>query len=225
MTRARIILAATAALLTAGLSACDEGGDNASSRGVVVEDPATGASAGSQVAAEPPPSEAEPPETQDSGEPSGSAAEEGEQPAAQLCEVADLTVTVKYLDAGAGTVHRALQFTNSGDRTCEIQGFAGVSFVGGEDGHQIGKPADRVGDKGPAITLRAGSQAWAPLASPHAENYDPETCRPEEARGLRIYPPQEYDSLFVPLAETACGNPNLPGEQLKVETLHQGSPS
>ncbi|GAB3674099.1 DUF4232 domain-containing protein [Saccharopolyspora tripterygii] len=221
MARTRIILAATAALLTAGLSACDEEGGDASSSGVVVEAPATSSEA--QATEEPPPSEAEPSET--ASEPSETVPDEGEQSAERLCEVADLTVTVKYVDAGAGTVHRALQFTNSGGRTCEIQGFAGVSFVGGEDGHQIGKPADRVGDKGPAITLRAGAQAWAPLASPHAENYDPATCRPEEARGLRIYPPQEYDSLFIPLAETACGNPDLPGEQLKVETLHQGTPS
>ena len=217
MTRTRIILAATAALLTVGLSACDEDGATSSSRIVGGSSPepqthseATGSTPGAEV---PPSAE------------TTSNTEADPAPESRLCEVGDLAVTVEYVDAGAGTVHHALRFTNSGTSTCEIQGFAGVSYVGGDDGHQIGRPAEREGDKGAAITLRPGGQAWAPLAAPRTENYDSATCRPEEARGLRIYPPQEYDSMFVRLSATACANPDLPGEQLKVKTLQQGSPS
>lgn len=220
MTGARIILAATAALLTVGLSACNEDGSTASSGKTVIDDAAPQTPTRSQVTEVSPPSESAASETGTTTTPA-----QGEGASTQLCGVEDLALAVTYVDAGAGTVHRALRFTNSGNRTCEVQGFAGVSFVGGDDGHQIGRPADRAGTKGPAITLSPGAQAWAPLASPHAENYDPTTCQPEEARGLRVYPPQEYDSLFVPLAETACANPDLPGEQLTVKTLQQGSPS
>ncbi len=217
MTRTRIILAATAALLTVGLSACGEDGATSSSRivGGSSSEPQTHSEAtGNTPSAEVPPSAG-----------ATSNAEADPAPESRLCEVGDLAVAVEYVDAGAGTVHHALRFTNSGTSTCEIQGFAGVSYVGGDDGHQIGRPAEREGDKGAAITLSPGGQAWAPLAAPRTENYDSATCRPEEARGLRIYPPQEYDSMFVPLSGTACANPDLPGEQLKVKTLQQGSPS
>lgn len=218
MTRKRIILAATAALLTVGLSACEEDGATSSSRvvGGSSPEPQTHSEAtGSTPAAEVP----RPAET------TTSKTEADPAPQTRLCEVGDLAATVEYVDAGAGTVHHALRFTNSGTSTCEIQGFAGVSYVGGDDGHQIGRPAYREGGKGPAVTLQPGGQAWAPLAAPRTENYDSATCRPEEARGLRIYPPQEYDSMFVPLTGTACANPDLPGEQLKIKTLQPGSPS
>lgn len=217
MTRKRIILAATAALLTVGLSACNEDGATSSSRvvdGSSPEPPTRSEATESTPAAEVPPAET-----------TTSKTEADPAPETRLCEVGDLAVTVEHVDAGAGTVHHALRFTNSGTGTCEIQGFAGVSYVGGDDGHQIGRPADREGGKGPAITLQPGGQAWAPLAATRTENYDSATCHPEEARGLRIYPPQEYDSMFVPLTGTACANPDLPGEQLKVKTLQQGSPS
>ncbi|MFE6613334.1 DUF4232 domain-containing protein [Amycolatopsis sp. NPDC057786] len=37
-----------------------------------------------------------------------------------------------------------------------IQGFPGVSYVAGDDGHQVGKAADRTGDKGGVVELRPG---------------------------------------------------------------------
>ncbi|TDC88053.1 DUF4232 domain-containing protein [Saccharopolyspora aridisoli] len=217
MTREKIILVVTAALLTAGLSACDENGATSSS--TVGGGSSPGPQAHSGATGSTPAGELPPAETVTSK------AEADPAPETRLCEVGDLAVTVEYVDAGAGTVHHALRFTNSGTSTCEVQGFAVVSYVGGDDGHQIGRPANREGSKGPAITLHPGGQAWAPLAATRAENYDSATCHPEEARGLRIYPPQEYDSMFVALSGTACANPDLPGEQLVVKTLQQGTPS
>ncbi|MDI2027435.1 DUF4232 domain-containing protein [Saccharopolyspora sp. TS4A08] len=233
MTRTRIIVAATAALLIAGLSACDEDG-SAGASGTVINDAAPETT---QARTEPAPTEETGPDQAESGgtgsgeqgsgeattSPDGSAPDE--EPSSQVCKVADLAVTVQYVDSAAGTVHQALRFTNTGNRTCEIQGFPGVSYVGGDDGHQIGKPAGRSGDKGPAITLDPGSQAWAPLAAPRPENYDEATCRPQEARGFRVYPPQEYDSVFVPLPLTACSNTEAVGNFLTVRTLQEGSPS
>ncbi|MEB3367583.1 DUF4232 domain-containing protein [Saccharopolyspora mangrovi] len=223
MTRARIILAATAALLTAGLSACNEEGSTGASGGTAIDNPAPETTQSQAT-------EESEPATSETGNPSETGAETStpapdEPPSVQLCKVADLAVTVQYVDSAAGTVHQALRFTNSGNRTCEIQGFPGVSYVGGEDGHQIGKPAGRSGSKGPAVPLAPGAQAWAPLAAPRPENYDEATCQPQEARGLRVYPPQEYDSVFVPLTITACSNTDAPGNFLTVRTIQQGTPS
>ncbi|SFT06513.1 DUF4232 domain-containing protein [Saccharopolyspora flava] len=229
MTRTRIIVAATAALLAAGLSACDDDGASRAS-GTVVNDAApetTQAQTGSEQSGptETESGEAESSDSDSDETPSTETESPEEQPASTLCKVADLAVTVQYVDSAAGTVHQALQFTNTGHRTCEIQGFPGVSYVGGDDGHQIGKPADRSGDKGPAITLNPGAQAWAPIAAPRPENYDEATCQPQEARGFRIYPPQEYDSVFVPLTVTACSNAEAPNKFLTVQTLQEGTPS
>lgn len=227
MTRTRIILAATAALLTAGLSACNEGGSPATGAALNAQSPE---SAVRSADTEEPSSEtttSASATTTGGSSPKASTANDPAQDdsAPQLCHVANLTVTAKYVDAGAGSQHLGLQFINTGNSSCEIQGFPGVSYVGGDDGHQVGRAAARAGDKGSAITLTPGALAWAPLSLPHAENFDPADCQPERARGLRIYPPQEYESLFVPLEETACANPDLPGEQLTVQTIQQGSPS
>lgn len=134
------------------------------------------------------------------------------------CKVADLTLSLGGGDAAAGTRYRELRFTNSGQRTCVIQGFPGVSFVAGEDGHQVGQPAYRDGTKGPAITLRPGQTAFAPVGFAQIANYDPAVCRPTEVRGLRVYPPHEYDSMFLAAPGTGCAG-DLPGHQLLVRTV------
>lgn len=136
------------------------------------------------------------------------------------CRVAELTLDLVDGDAAAGTVHRELRFTNSGDRTCVIQGFPGVSYVAGEDGHQVGPAAYREGAKGPAISLAPGDTAAAAVGFVQVHNYDPAVCRPTEVRGLRVYPPHEYDSMFVPAPGTGCaGTP--PGNQLTVGTVRR----
>jgi hypothetical protein len=70
--------------------------------------------------------------------------------------------TVRDLDVSlgtAGTLYRPLVFTNTGGRSCTIQGFPGVSFVTGDDGHQVGEAAMRVDPKGPPVTLKPGDTA------------------------------------------------------------------
>lgn len=146
------------------------------------------------------------------------------QPAGDgLCKAADLRLSIGHGDAGAGTVFRPLIFTNISDRQCAIQGFPGVSYVGGADGHQVGAPAFRTGTKGAAITLNKGETASADIGFVNVQNYDPVDCQPQPVRGLRVYPPQETASLFVDLAGTGCGNANIQGNQLTVKTIEKGS--
>jgi hypothetical protein len=153
--------------------------------------------------------------------------EQGAPPAAPagdgLCKSPDLKLSFSGGDAGAGTVYRSLVFTNVSGHTCTIQGFPGVSYVGGADGHQVGQPAVRVGDKGPAITLNKGETASAAIGFVNVQNFDTVTCQPQPVRGLRIYPPQETASLFIGMSATGCGNEKIPGDQLTVKSIVKGS--
>jgi hypothetical protein len=144
------------------------------------------------------------------------------QAASGECKVADLNLSLSEGEGTAGTYYRSLIFTNKGTRTCTIQGFAGVSYVAGDDGHQVGPAAERVGEKGPAITLEPGDSAFADIGFVQVRNYDPNQCQPTETRGLRVYPPHEYDSMFVPAAGTGCAAAP-PGNQLTVSTVRAGT--
>ncbi len=138
------------------------------------------------------------------------------------CKVADLKLSFGGGDAAAGTAYRALVFTNKGSRTCTIQGFPGVSYVAGEDGHQVGPAAYRTGKKGPAVTLKPGGSAYADIGFVQVRNFDPAVCKPTDVRGLRIYPPHEYNSMFIAAPGTGCaGTP--PGNQLTVATVQPGT--
>lgn len=142
---------------------------------------------------------------------------------AGLCTSADLKLSLSDGEGAAGTIWRSLRFTNKSSAPCEIQGFPGVSYVAGDDGHQVGAAAYRDGSKGAAVTLAPGETAYAAVGFAQVGNYDPEQCRPTEVRGLRVYPPQETRSMFVPSAGQGCANENIPGDQLKVQTIKPGS--
>ena len=144
-------------------------------------------------------------------------------PASTECKVADLSLRLGGGDAAAGTSYRALVFTNKSARTCTMQGFPGVSYVAGDDGHQVGPAAYRTGSKGPVITLKPGDSAFAPVGFVQVANYDPAVCKPTEVRGLRVYPPHDYDSAFVPDPGTGCAASSLPGNQLTVATVQAGA--
>lgn len=148
-----------------------------------------------------------------------------QQPPAQVtdkgeCKAASLKLSIGNGDAAAGTVYRQLVFTNIGAAPCILQGFPGVSYVAGDDGHQVGSAAVREGTKGEAITVAPGASAEAPVGFTQVRNYDEAVCKPTAVRGLRVYPPQETASMFIPLEGTGCaGNP--PGQQLTVKTIQR----
>jgi hypothetical protein len=138
------------------------------------------------------------------------------------CTSADLAVSLGASEGTAGKLHRALVFANTGRRSCTIQGFPGVSFVAGDDGHQVGQAADRDGLKGPAVRLTPGATATAPLTFVNLGVFDPAVCRPTPVRGLRVYPPHETRAKFVPFDTTACAG-TTPTNTLRVNTVHPGS--
>lgn len=141
-----------------------------------------------------------------------------EAAAATDCTSEELSLSVGDSEGAAGTVYREIVFTNKGTRTCTMQGFPGVSYVAGDDGHQVGPAAYRDGAKGAPVTLKPGGTAVAPVGFVNVRNYDPAVCKPTKVRGLRVFPPQETESLFLELAGLGCaGNP--PGNQLVVKTI------
>jgi hypothetical protein len=136
------------------------------------------------------------------------------------CKAADLKLGVGQSEGAAGTVYRSVLFTNKSNRSCTIQGFPGVSYVTGDDGHQVGPAAVRVGAKGAVITLSPGATAQAPVGFTQVRNFDSAACKPTPVKGLRIYPPHDTASMFLPMDGTGCaGNP--PGQQLSVKTVQK----
>jgi hypothetical protein len=133
------------------------------------------------------------------------------------CRSAGLTVSLGAPEGAAGSVYRLLIFTNTGDQDCELTGFPGVSYVTGDDGHQVGAAAERVGDRGAAVHIAPGGTASAQLQLVNVGNYDPAVCHPTPVRGLRVYPPGETSALFVAAGGTGCAG--TPGQQLTVKTI------
>ncbi len=146
-------------------------------------------------------------------------------PAAQsdgLCKAGDVKLSLGQSDAAAGTVYRKLVITNSSGHQCTIQGFPGVSYVTGQDGHQVGEAAFRDGSKGEAVKLNNGESASADVGFVNVRNYDEQACKPTETRGLRVYLPQETASNYLPVAGLGCAG-KIPGNQLTVKTVHKGA--
>ncbi|WP_378098037.1 DUF4232 domain-containing protein [Cellulomonas sp. T2.31MG-18] len=122
------------------------------------------------------------------------------------CTSAHLSASLVPGGAAAGSTMPVLVLTNTGSDTCTLQGWPGVSFVGGGNGTQLGAAADR-DDTGShtLVTLAPGAAAHVPMRIANAQNYDAAACNPVPADGLRVYPPGQKDALFVSASGlTAC---------------------
>jgi Protein of unknown function (DUF4232) len=127
-------------------------------------------------------------------------------------------VTLGPADGAAGSAYRPLVFVNAGSRACELRGFPGVSYVAGDDGHQVGPAAEMSAARGASVPIPAGGSAAAELQLVQVRNVGPAACRPSPVRGLRVCPTGETAALFVAAAGTGCaGTP--PGPQLSVRTI------
>ncbi|MEO5708931.1 MAG: DUF4232 domain-containing protein [Nocardioidaceae bacterium] len=123
------------------------------------------------------------------------------------CTVDDLKVRLSPGEGAAGSTFFLVRLTNTTGLTCRSGGFGGVSLVGGGDGRQIGAPADRVEKpKLRVVTLKPGASAEAKLQLTEAANYPATKCRPVQAQGFRVYPPNQTKSAFVRHPATACRN-------------------
>jgi hypothetical protein len=134
------------------------------------------------------------------------------------CATGELSASLGEGGAAAGSVYRQLVFTNTGARACELRGFPGVSYVTGDDGHQVGPAAEMAGERGGQVPIAPGGTARAQLRLVNVQNYDPAACSPTPVRGLRVYPPGDTAALYVPMEGTGCAA-TPPGAQLSVQTI------
>lgn len=216
----RIGLAVTAAAVAVAVSACGQGANSAA------PPPAGGTSAPDTSSPSGVPSSdtfAQTTSQPTPGSSDGAAAGAPARGGNGLCKSADLKLSLGGGGGAAGTTYRSLIFTNGSGHPCVIQGFPGVSYVGGDDGHQVGPAAYRDGTKGPAITLNPGESAHATVGFVNVHNYDEATCQPQPVRGLRVYPPQETASIYLEMPSTGCGSDKIPGNQLTVKTIESGT--
>jgi hypothetical protein len=100
------------------------------------------------------------------------------------CTTGELSVALGEGGAAAGSVYRPLIFTNTGSHTCELRGFPGVSYVAGDDGHQVGPAAAMAGERGAQVPIPPGDTARAQLQLVNVQNYEQAACRPVPVRGL-----------------------------------------
>ncbi len=114
--------------------------------------------------------------------------------------------------------------TNRGANRCTLNGFPGVSYVAGSDGHQVGAAAKRDGT--PAlVTLAPGAQAHATLRIVSYQAQDTAACQPTATTGYRIYPPGQTDAAFVGQAGTSCASTSPDVTLLTIGPVQSGPPT
>ncbi|MBP2340565.1 hypothetical protein JOF41_006743 [Saccharothrix coeruleofusca] len=139
---------------------------------------------------------------------------------AATCRSVGLDVSFGREEGAAGTVYREVLLTNRGVRPCVLRGFPGVSYVDG-DGAQIGGAAERVGDRGPQLTLRHGETAASDVGFAQVRNFDPDVCQPTPVWGVRVYPPDETEPLYLDMDQQlgCAGDASRVGAHLTVASV------
>jgi hypothetical protein len=113
------------------------------------------------------------------------------------CNADELTLSLAQGDGGgAGTLNQLIVLKNSGNRTCTLFGFPGVSLVN-SNGNMIGSPADRVKTyTEKELILKPNDQAKAIVSFHEPGNYPAGVCK-TGATKLRVYPPNDTGYLSV----------------------------
>jgi hypothetical protein len=122
------------------------------------------------------------------------------------CHTGNLKVTVAPGNNAAGHIGLRIVFTNTANHPCTMYGYPGVSFLTGPRGRQLNVPAERSAAQGAPklIPLAAGGKAHADLLLVNTANFATNTCKPVQAAGVRVYPPDETASAFVPYPLMVC---------------------
>ena len=104
--------------------------------------------------------------------------------------------------AAAGSTYYPLELTNISSHRCRLFGFPGVSAVAG---HQLGSPAGRNRARhANTVNLLPGATAHTVLQIVDVGNFPAARCKPSDAGGLRVYPPNELSAAEIPFSFRAC---------------------
>ncbi|HXF03244.1 MAG TPA: DUF4232 domain-containing protein, partial [Arthrobacter sp.] len=126
------------------------------------------------------------------------------------CSAGQLAASIETEPGGgaAGSVYRTLVVTNTGDSSCTLAGYPGVSYVDAK-GKQVGAPADRDSEaKTVTVTVAPGGTAAAQLRQTNAQNYGDE-CGLTDVAGVKIYPPNRKDSLIAEQETVGCSDDSV----------------
>ena len=139
------------------------------------------------------------------------------------CATSQLSAEITNEQGAAGSRLVDIVLTNTSGEECTLTGFPGVSAVTSNDGTQLGPAALReTGTEAATVTLAPGAQARAGLKITNVGLLDAAACQPQDADGLRIYPPENTDSLYVavPGLQACAGEVDI----LSVQPITQLSP-
>jgi hypothetical protein len=139
--------------------------------------------------------------------PTSSPAPTASAPAKTQCATSDLTAKVARQAGGAaaGSNYVAIDFTNVSAHRCVMFGFPGVSWVTAMRGSQIGEAAARItAYPSVSVTLAPNGAAHAYLQIADAGNFPAASCKPVTAHWLRIYPPDQFSSLYAKFTSQVC---------------------
>jgi len=121
------------------------------------------------------------------------------------CLASGLKSSLGTSQGAAGTFYTDVVLTNTSGASCTLDGYPGVSFVAAPGGSEIGAPANRNPISATAlVTLAPGGQANVLIALTDVGVYPPSSCQPTNVSWLRIYPPDDFDSLYLQYATQTC---------------------
>ena len=121
------------------------------------------------------------------------------------CLASNLKGVLGTSQGAAGTIYTDVVLTNTSGTSCTLDGYPGVSFVTGPGGSEIGAPANR-NSMSPVtkVTLAPGGQANVVIALTDVGVYPAAQCQPTTVSWLRVYPPNDYGSLYVQDSTQTC---------------------
>jgi hypothetical protein len=123
------------------------------------------------------------------------------------CTNADVRADYRARDAAAGHRFGVIRLRNTSDGPCSVQGYGGLSYVGGGDGTQVGAAADRDRRPTPRVVLQPGERAVSLVSETVAADYPRARCRPAPVDGFRVFVPDSTRSQLVAHRTTGCRNP------------------
>jgi Protein of unknown function (DUF4232) len=121
------------------------------------------------------------------------------------CPNGSLQVKLGLGQGYAGGTYVVIDFTNTSGATCTLYGYPGVSLVSGPPYAQIGLAAKRTSTTPvKQITLAPGATANAQLQIVDALNFPTSTCSPVKSTNMRVFPPNQTISVYLPYASYGC---------------------
>ena len=121
------------------------------------------------------------------------------------CPNGSLQVKLGLGQGYAGGTYVVIDFTNTSGATCTLYGYPGVSLVSGPPYAQIGLAAKRTTTTPvKQITLAPCATANALLQIVDALNFPTSTCSPVKSTNMRVFPPNQTISVYLPYASYGC---------------------